>query len=228
MIGIYKITSPTEKIYIGQSVDIFSRISKYRTVKCIEQPKLYRSLLKYSFENHNFEIIEECNIEKLNERERYWQEFYNSVDKGLNCIYTKTNDKSGKSSDETKLKISLNNKRPFLGKKHTEESKLKMSNSLKGKKSRIGAKLSKETKIKISNSHKGKKYSKEYRLEMSIIRKGKPRLYSTNREKVILDLNNGVFYESIKECSISLGINKSTLGSYLRGTRQNKTSLIFV
>jgi len=36
-------------------------------------------------------------------------------------------------SEETKLKMSINNRRPFLNKKHTEESKLKISNSLKGK-----------------------------------------------------------------------------------------------
>ena len=137
MIGIYKIISPSNRIYIGQSIKIEDRIKSYKNLKCKEQPKLYKSLLKYGFENHKIEILIECNESKLNELERHYQEEYDSIENGLNCIYTKTNDRSGKSSEETKLKISLNNTRPFLGKKHSEESRLKMSSSLKGNQSRL-------------------------------------------------------------------------------------------
>jgi group I intron endonuclease len=228
MIGIYKITSPTNRVYIGQSVKIEDRIKSYKNLKCKEQPKIYKSLLKYGFENHKIEILIECDTNKLNELERYYQEIYDSIENGLNCIYTKTNDRSGKSSEETKLKISINNTRPFLGKKHTEESKLKMSNSLKGKKTRLGAILSQETKDKISNAHKGKKASIETKLKMSIVRKGVKRPNQKNKGRLVLDLATGVFYNSIKEASEILGYNKVTLRGYLAGNRKNITSLIFV
>lgn len=228
MIGIYKITSPSGRIYIGQSIDIFNRLKSYKQTKCNEQPKIYKSILKYGWENHLFEVELECNVNELNEKERFYQEKYNSVEKGLNCVYTKTNDKSGKSSEETKLKISLNNARQFLGKKHTEESKLKMSNSLKGRQSRLGAILSNETKKKIGDSNKGKKHSDETKLKMSLSRKNIPRLYSTNRERLVLDLANGIFYNSIKEASDILGYNKCTLRNYLSGNRKNITNLIFI
>jgi group I intron endonuclease len=228
MIGIYKITSPSNRIYIGQSIKIEDRIKSYKNLRCKEQPKLYKSLLKYGFENHKIEVLIECNESKLNELERNYQEEYDSIENGLNCIYTKTNDRSGKSSEETKLKISLNNTRPFLGKKHSEESILKISNSLKGKKARLGAVLSQETKDKISNSHKGKKASIETKLKMSLVRKGIKRDYSTNRERLVLDLLTGVFYNSIKEASEILGYNKVTLRGYLSGNRKNITSLTFV
>ena len=143
-------------------------------------------------------------------------------------MYTKTNDRSGKSSEETKLKISLNNKRQFLGKKHSEESKLKMSNSLKGNQSRLGAILSQETKDKISNSHKGKKASIETKLKMSLARKGVKRPNQKNKGRLVLDLATGVFYNSIKEASEILGYNKCTLRNYLAGNRKNITSLTFV
>lgn len=228
MIGIYKITSPSDRIYIGQSIKIEDRIKSYKNLKCKEQPKIYKSLLKYGFENHKIEILIECDEDELNELERHYQEQYDSIESGLNCIYTKTNDRSGKSSEETKLKISLNNKRQFLNKKHTEESKLKISNSLKGNQSRLGAILSQETKDKISNSHKGKKASIETKLKMSLNRKGIKREYSTNRERLVLDLATGVLYNSIKEASEILGYNKVTLRKYLAGNRKNITSLTFV
>ena len=228
MIGIYKIISPSNRIYIGQSIKIEDRIKSYKNLKCKEQPKLYKSLLKYGFENHKIEILIECNESKLNELERHYQEEYDSIENGLNCIYTKTNDRSGKLSEETKLKISLNNTRPFLGKKHSEESRLKMSSSLKGNQSRLGAILSEETKKKISDAHNGKTHSEQSKLKMSLVRKGIKRNYSTNRERLVLDLLTGVFYNSIKEASELLGYNKVTLRNYLAGNRKNITSLIFV
>lgn len=85
MTGIYKITSITNKIYVGQSIDIERRKNAYRLLCCKDQPALYNSLLKHGFENHTFEVIEECSIELLNERERHYQELYNSVNNGLNC-----------------------------------------------------------------------------------------------------------------------------------------------
>ena len=228
MIGIYKIISPSNRIYIGQSIKIEDRIKSYKNLKCKEQPKLYKSLLKYGFENHKIEILIECNESKLNELERHYQEEYDSIENGLNCIYTKTNDRSGKLSEETKLKISLNNTRPFLGKKHSEESRLKMSSSLKGNQSRLGAILSEETKKKISDAHNGKTHSEQSKLNMSLVRKGVKREYSTNRERLVLDLLTGVFYNSIKEASELLGYNKVTLRNYLAGNRKNITSLTFV
>ena len=35
-------------------------------------------------ESFTYEIIEECDRSKLNERERYWINFYNSTDWGFN------------------------------------------------------------------------------------------------------------------------------------------------
>ena len=87
MIGIYRITNPKGKIYVGQSHDIEFRLKRYKVLNCKKQPKIYRSLLKYGAENHIFEIIEECEIEKLDERETYWKKEYNSVKDGLNCNY---------------------------------------------------------------------------------------------------------------------------------------------
>ena len=52
MIGIYKITSPSDRIYIGQSIDINKRFRKYYNLKCKQQPKLYNSLCKYGVDAH--------------------------------------------------------------------------------------------------------------------------------------------------------------------------------
>lgn len=101
MIGIYKITNPKGKVYIGQTVDTDRREGVYKRLNCKGQIKLYNSLVKYGFSEHIFEIIEECNVETLNERERYWQDFYNVLKEGLNLKLTETSDRSGKMSKES-------------------------------------------------------------------------------------------------------------------------------
>ena len=69
--GIYKITSPTGKIYIGQAVDVNKRWSEYNlnNSNLIKQPKIYRSLIKYGIDNHKFEIIEEKNCTREQRQE---------------------------------------------------------------------------------------------------------------------------------------------------------------
>lgn len=133
MIGIYKIISPTKRIYIGQSIDIKKRFKEYSALRnCKLQIKLYRSFLKHGVENHILEIIEECEISELNNRERYWQDFYNVLEIGLNCILTRSKDKTGKASKDTIEKMK-NRVGYWKGKKFSTESKIKMSLAAKGK-----------------------------------------------------------------------------------------------
>ena len=75
-IGIYKIISPSNKIYIGQSIDIEKRKHLYSKLYCKQQPKLYNSIKKHGWENHIFEIVEECSIELLLNKEIYWKKYY--------------------------------------------------------------------------------------------------------------------------------------------------------
>lgn len=54
IIGIYKITSPSGKIYIGQSVDIHRRWLDYKRAKYNRSYKLYCSFKKHGVLNHIF------------------------------------------------------------------------------------------------------------------------------------------------------------------------------
>jgi group I intron endonuclease len=112
MIGIYKIISPSNKIYIGQSTNIKKRKKQYiQLSKTSIGPKLYNSLLKYGFENHKFEIVEECILEQLNEREIFWkQQILNEIG-WLHVLFCEIYDKGGgPKSKETKLKQSISHK----------------------------------------------------------------------------------------------------------------------
>ena len=103
MTGIYKITSPTNKVYIGQSVNIERRFYSYlKPHNCKKQPRLFNSFVKHGVQNHIFQIIKECLITELNYFERLYQDFYDCIGiNGLNCVLTKSTDRSGILSIET-------------------------------------------------------------------------------------------------------------------------------
>ncbi len=199
MIGIYKITSPSGRVYIGQSIDIEKRWSHYKWESnnysdC--NSKLINSFIKYGFENHIFEIKEKCEIDKLNNRERYWQEFYNVIEEGLNCKFVETDERSGHFSEETKQKISRARKgKPssMKGKTHSKETKKKMSESAKNRK---------QTLFGFFGNH-----TEETKKKMSESKKGKP---APNRKSVLqIDLEGNIIKEwnSVVEAQTELNIS---------------------
>lgn len=132
--GIYRITSPTGKVYIGLSVDIYNRIYQgYKIVRCQKQRILYHSLNKYSINSHIFEIIHILNTDNLSQLDisielnrletLYIKEnnsFIDDNENGMNL--TKGGDNSCKSNESIEL-IRIKN----TGKKHSPESIEKMS-----------------------------------------------------------------------------------------------------
>ena len=84
--GIYKIENLLNgKSYIGQSIEIEHRFAKHKCAK--DDFYIHRAIRKYGVENFSFKILEECNLEELNEKEKYWIKYYNSLTtNGYNMI----------------------------------------------------------------------------------------------------------------------------------------------
>ena len=87
--GIYKITNQlTGEVYIGQSVNISDRFKQH--IKCglgidaSSTNKLYNNMQEYGVWNFTFEILQKCSRDKLNEKERFWIEMYQSNKVGMN------------------------------------------------------------------------------------------------------------------------------------------------
>lgn len=87
MIGIYKITNLINgKSYIGQSVNIQKRFNAHRSVAFNPNDKnynypLYRAIRKYGIDNFSFDILEECDVSELNNKEIYYIAQYKTYGK---------------------------------------------------------------------------------------------------------------------------------------------------
>jgi len=85
---VYKATSPSGKIYIGQTISgLTNRISKHLSEsKTTSKNRAFlNAIRKYGIENITWEIIDYCGNEKeLDEKERYYIKQYDSLKNGYN------------------------------------------------------------------------------------------------------------------------------------------------
>ena len=159
--GIYMWTSPSGKSYIGQSVDLQKRKGAFlrfgdryggEKINCARKKYNHKSLWNYT-------ILEYCDIDKLNECERYYIELYDTINNGYNCESGGNENKIV--SDESKQKMSEAKKgkycgenSPLYGKHLTEEHKSKLSKAKKGENNPMyGKHRDNETKDKIRLRH---------------------------------------------------------------------------
>lgn len=92
MTGIYKFTNKENgHSYIGQSINIEQRLKDHRYRAFSDYPTnrdyncaFYKALRLYGWENFEFEVLEECEKEQLNEREYYWISYYDTYHHGYN------------------------------------------------------------------------------------------------------------------------------------------------
>lgn len=88
--GIYVIKNKINNlVYVGQSVDIFTRWTAHKQSALNPQDsshktQIHQAMAKLGIENFYIEILEECNYDKLTEREIYWIEKFNSYHNGYN------------------------------------------------------------------------------------------------------------------------------------------------
>jgi hypothetical protein len=218
MTGIYRIISPSGKVYIGQTRDHVTRFRNYKNIRCFSQRILYNSFLKYGSKAHLIELVYELpndvSQEVLNNYEVfYWQQYKNCNFEMMNIKEPGSN---GSHSEETKKKISLKNK----GYKFTEQQLKNLSVARKG------VKLSEEHKKNLSEGLKkahsegkkffhGKKHKKEFSELMKKIHKGKK-----NSPETLLKMS-----ESAKKRGISEETKAKMIAGrkkYLENKKNNK------
>ena len=153
---VYKITSPTGRIYVGSTTQpINARWCYYKRLDCKSQTKLYRSLVKYGAENHIFEIIWTGDVSLTLRNERILGESLNVLDqyKGLNCSLPGYDDVPGIMSELSKEKLRQANH----SKKYPQSVKDKVSLTSTG---RVMPPRNFEYSEKVRKVHSGKKYPK--------------------------------------------------------------------
>lgn len=101
MIGIYKITNKTNgKVYIGQSQNCEKRISEHKRKKKLTIDDWINLLGSDAF---TYEILEECSLEELDNKEKEYIKKYNSIEEGYNIQEGGFNNSIGEGNGRAKL-----------------------------------------------------------------------------------------------------------------------------
>jgi group I intron endonuclease len=228
---VYKITSPTGKVYIGKTTDVKKRKMYYAYGHCKPQKILYSSIKKYGWDSHKFEIIKEVDdISSLNraERELILEHKTNLLkypeDGGMNLADGGEGNSGPKSIDwKNKMKERWDSieYREKMKKIHKSKEWIE-----KCRNRQLGKKFSEETKQKMrepmTEEHKEKlrkpksKRTKEHCLNLSVANKG--RKLSEGHKKMIKERQSkpivqttltGEFvkeWESIKQAENTLNL----------------------
>lgn len=130
--GIYKFLNKSNgKVYIGQSKDIYKRLASH--IYRINYKKLFylhNSIKKYGIENFVINIIELISLEKLDEREQYWIDYYKSYnrERGYNLAPKAASMRGFKMPEESKLVMAEKRRKYFF---NNPESKIGLGERLK-------------------------------------------------------------------------------------------------
>lgn len=204
MIGIiYKYTSPSNKIYIGQTTNERRRRSEFLDInKSYAGTAIHYARKKYGPTAFDYEIltcVESSTKQDLKTELDFWERYYITFYKDLGYELYNLTDGGDVGTfgyhhcEESKLKISRGN----LGKHHSEETKRKMSESQKGK-------------------HSGPRPQKWYKNRKC--RKGVSNVWLRKSVKSIDPITlKETIYPSIKAAAETIGVNESSIRKALTG-----------
>ena len=214
MVGIYKITSPTGRIYIGQSWDMEERWKNYRN--CHKgQKKIYRSIKRHGIELHKFEICHELpndiTQEVLDRYEFIYWELYK--DCGIDMMNIRIPGSGpGRASEKSRKLMSINNwqskhkgeNSPYYGKKRRPED---IEKSVAKRRGENHCNFGKFGKLHPSS---GKNHTEKWHEWRKTI------------QSKIINVETGEIYESMCKAGIAFGISGQLIRHYLTRTNTVK------
>jgi hypothetical protein len=137
------------------------------------------ALRKYGKDTFTYEVIEECNNDKLDEREIYWIAYYKSNQKEFG--YNQTSGGASKCAKYTCSSKRMTTYNKTVAARERQRCNLQKQSTARWNDAEIrqhiiakmrGHKLSAETKIKMSNAQKGKRLSTTTKLKLAEAAKG--------------------------------------------------------
>lgn len=233
MYTVYKLTTPSEKVYIGITGQKPER--RWQNGNGYRKNKhLYSAILKYGWDNIEHEIICQAPMSAAQA---------GAVEKSFIALYDSTNPDKG-------YNHSIGGEYGALGMHHSAESRAKMSKGHKGKtpwnKGKTGQiswnkgkHLSAETRKKLSEAHKNP--SAETRQKISEAGKGRApwnkgkkgeyhhcddthRIMSEAHRgktaKAVVCVETGIVYSSGTEAAKSIGVAQQSISDVVRGARK--------
>ena len=213
--GIYCIENiTTNKKYIGQSTDINDRWRKHISElnhNSHHNDYLQKAWNKYGEDDFEFYILEYCNEDELDEKENYYINFYDTIDRKYGYNLKSGGQAHCHHTEEVKNKISESNKKAY---QNQELRELRSINALK----QWANPNIKEKIMGSNNGMYGKHHNEETRQKISKNRSGIPS-HKRNRTPVFcIELNRK--FDDATEAGKKLSLDGSAILKVCQGKRK--------
>lgn len=208
--GIYKLTFPNNKVYIGQSINLEKRLREHYNESRYLRGNMvvHKAIAKYGWDYIQKDVIITLpiyNQVQLDGYEKFWINVHQSRDRKLGyniapgglgggCGLSGVNHPNfGKPrSEESKLKQSISAKKFW---ENNVEGREQVRNRMLGKQYSLGLKLSKETIEKIALNNPRKRKILQYSKDGNFIREWETmqeaaNFYKVNATSILRALNN--------------------------------------
>ena len=213
--GIYCIENLiTNKKYIGQSIDIENRWKKHITElnnQYHHNDYLQKAWNKYGKNNFGFYVLEYCNKEELNQKEDYYIQKYNTMDRKYGYNLKSGGQDHNFQTEEVKRKISESNKKAYQNSNLKDIRKIDALNQWADPK--IKEKITGE-----NNGMYGKHHTEEAKKAMSEKKKGRLSPKRDLTPVYCIELNKT--YECAAVAARELGIQSGCILLVCRGERK--------
>lgn len=223
---IYKYTSPSEKVYIGQTYNEKARKKRFRCLSAsYGSAKIDNARRKYGAQNFEYEVLYTIETEdksllmkELNEKEAYFIEEFDSINSGYNILKGGTNAyQEHIITKEIRDKISKNNSKTIW--QYTLEgefikswtSTLEIENCLRIQHSLISKNCKRQT------TH-CRNFIFRYEGDIVLDSEKNPKLNNTKNMSII-QIKSGTIigkWKSIASAAIDLKINRKNLSKMLK------------
>jgi group I intron endonuclease len=228
--GIYCIENTVNhKKYIGQSVNIYTRWKQHKNDLYNNKHRnnyLQKAWNKYGENNFNFQIIEKCDEDNLNEKEMYYINMFKTINRDYGYNLDSGGSINRYMSDESKFKMSLaksyvfGEKNSFYGKHHSDDTKRYLRELWNNNEWSDGVRSKMiENHADVSGANNpmyGRKHTAQSKENMS---KNTQKLFSSDnpnaRNVYCVELNR--YFGSIVEAAKCVGISRNTLSLHLNG-----------
>lgn len=173
--SIYRITSPSNRVYIGITCNFNQRFSVYKSNVASKQTLIYNSIKKYGFESHQVEVIDSFrgNLSYAQGKEMFWVRSYMSnknrypEQNGLNLTDGGDGTRGYKQSQEKIEK----QRQKMLGRKQDPEVVRKRAEKQRGRKMNF-THMTEEFKKKLSEANKLYRHTEEAKKKIGEASKG--------------------------------------------------------
>lgn len=159
--------------YIGQSINVKQRISAHKSrlkKGNHENDYLQKQVNKYGLDKFTFTILEYCDVDDLDNKEKHWISHYDTMNrsKGYNL---ETGGNEGKIVSESTRMKKMGKNNPMYGKRHSVDFVQMITDKNKGSSDKLTESNVVDIKLRLSEGFSQQLLAEEYNVTRSTINK---------------------------------------------------------